>query len=350
MPNYFENIQGQDFVCKTLMQQLNFDKFSHAYLFIGAHGSGRLNCAKAFAKTLLGQNFESQIETDVHPDVKIYNPQGASSYLVEQIKEIVSDSILAPMQAKYKVYIICEAEKLNSASANAFLKTLEEPSDNTCFILLANNLDNVLPTIVSRCQVLKFNAIPYKDSIDYVVKESGAAHDDAKLALDLYGGNAAKAIVFCLDQNMIDFHSEIIYTLDEIDNLSDWELLQKSNDIVVKINEIIDVYKANLEAKTDDLAEVLEPSAISLLKKQNSRNITSKQKELLLLFCSCIKLYLRDKIQHIQNTEDLVYTLNVLDEIEQDLSYNINMQNFCDVVLLNVKHKGIKTYDENCTS
>lgn len=345
MPNFFENIKGQDRVCKILQSQLQSEKFSHAYLFVGSAGSGKLSCAKAFAKTLQGQNFAEKIEAQTHPDVLFYKPQGSNSYLVNQVKEIVADTNLAPIQAKYKVYIISEAEKLNSASANAFLKTLEEPPNYVCFILLANNQNSVLPTIVSRCQVLKFNTMPYENLIKFVCKESGCAPDVAKIALDLFGGHTSKAVEFCLDQNMLDLHSEIIYTLDEIDNFSDWELLQKSNDIVAKITEITAVYKQSLEEKTTELADVLEHQALAMLKKQDSRNAANKQNELLRFFCSAIKLYYKNKICKNPSSDNLIKTLYVLDENEQYLSYNINVQNFCDVVLLNVKHKGIKTYD-----
>lgn len=221
MPNYFENINAQDAVCKILQSQIQADKISHAYLFVGPAGCGKLKVAKALAKSVQGENSVSLINSDCHPDVRIYNPQGINTYLVDQIKEIVADSNLAPISGKFKFYIVQNAEKLGSSAANAFLKTLEEPNFQCCFILLANNASNVLPTIVSRCQVLNFSALPYDKSIEIVSAESGAALDDAKMALNLFGGNTTQAIEFCLDQNLLDLHSEVNYTLDNIENFSD---------------------------------------------------------------------------------------------------------------------------------
>lgn len=221
MPNYFENIVGQESVCNVLQKQIDSECISHANLFIGPSSCGKFDCAIALAKALEGENFAEKISNNAFPDVKIYEPKGINAYLVAQIKEIVSDSNLSPIQGKYKIYIIKNAEKLNVSSANAFLKTLEEPSSNVCFILLANNSNNVLPTIVSRCQIFNFKSLPFDMALNTVQKKSGAAVEDAKKALELFGGNISSAVEFCLDQNMIDLHSEIINTVETIDSLSD---------------------------------------------------------------------------------------------------------------------------------
>lgn len=95
----------------------------------------------------------------------------------------------------------------------------------------------------------------------------------------------------------------------------------------MKINEILDVYKQTLEEKTDELSDVLDTSALTLLKKQNKRSVSARQNELLKLVCSIIKLYIRNIMLGSSNQDELISTLNVLSEIEQNLSYNINKQN-----------------------
>lgn len=337
MNSYFENIIGQEYSVKILQSEIANNKISHAYLFVGASGCGKMQCAKAFIKSLEEEKYAEKIEDDNFADVKIFEPKGAQTYLIGQIKEIVADSVLAPILGKRKFYIIKQAEKLGASAANALLKTLEEPADNVCFILMANNVKNVLSTIVSRCQTINFKQIPYSQAINFVMKNSGAAKDDAKNAIDLFGGNTEKAIEFCLDQNLQDYCFEIENTLTNLDALTDWECLEKSKDIVQKANEIIAVYKQSLDDSLKNVSEVLERAAIDTLEKQNKRNVNSKQKELLFLFCACIKLFYRNKLLEASNQEQLILRLSCLGNIEQNLAYNISSQNFCDVALLKIK-------------
>ena len=336
MRNFFKDIVYQDFAVKVLRSQLKEKKTSHAYLFVGPVGCDKLRCAKAFAQTLEGEQFSDQIDNETFVDVKIYEPEGVQTYLAKQIKDIVNDSVLAPIQGSHKIYILKNAECLGTSAANAFLKTLEEPSENVCFILLANNENNVLPTISSRCQIINFKQVPYEESLSIVQTNSGASLDDCKCALYLYGGNASRAIDFCLDQNLQDYYSEIIDLTKNVDNLDDWDCLLRSSDIVNKANEIVDVYKIELEDKTKELSDVLEHSAISLLQDQNKRSVASKQKELLYLFCAIIKMYYRDLLKDT-NQEKYIQRINCVSEFEQNLSYNISPQNFCDVVMLKIK-------------
>lgn len=217
----FKKIKGQDAVCKLLSSQLDNNKISHAYLFTGPSGAGKRDVAKAFAKEIFDKKFYDAIDHDTHPDVKILAPEGAHAYLVAQIKDVVNDSYLAPIQAEKKVYIITDVQDFNSASANAFLKTLEEPTDNVIFILTANDINNVLPTIVSRCQHIEFATISFETASLLVQKESGADVNQAKQALNIFGGDIKKACGFLLDQNFQDFYNDIVNVVSSIDELSD---------------------------------------------------------------------------------------------------------------------------------
>ena len=96
------------------------------------------------------------------------------------------------------------------------------------------------------------------------------------------------------------------------------------------------VYKSSLEEKTKDLSDVLEHSAISIIEDQNKRNVGSKQRELLALFCAIIKLYYRNQIKETMQ-DKYIKRINCLNDFEQNLAYNISPQNFCDVVLLKIK-------------
>lgn len=123
-------------------------QLSHAYLFVGPHEQAKLQQAEALADAL-GM-------TGARPDFKLFSPASSRGYLIEQVKEIIEDARLAPLSANYKMYVLRSAEALTALSANALLKTLEEPPPNTIFILFAQDVQRVLPTIVSRTQVVSF--------------------------------------------------------------------------------------------------------------------------------------------------------------------------------------------------
>ena len=100
-----------------------------------------------------------RVARHTHPDVHYYTPESATGYLIAQTRELLDDVPLAPIRAKAKVYIIDRAEQLRANTANALLKTLEEPPEGVMFILLGTSADVMLPTIVSRCQCVPFRLV-----------------------------------------------------------------------------------------------------------------------------------------------------------------------------------------------
>lgn len=346
MVNAFENIQNQDQVCAILNNQITSNSCSHAYLFVGPVGCGKLQCAKAFAKALIDEDLAEAIERGTAPDVKIYEPEGVQTYLAGQIKEIVNDSSKAPLVAKKKIYIINDAEKLSSSAANAFLKTLEEPQPYDVFVLLANNVSNVLPTITSRCQVLNFNNVSMQDALTEISKQTGAAQDDCKRAYNLFGGDTKTAIDFCLDQDMQDFVSEVDNIFANIHSLQNWDLLLRSKDLTSKITEITKKQKNSLDAELKELDEVMEKASLQLLEKQNKRQVAAKEKQLLLLLTADLSYNLRNCLKDSYTSNDsnretwqtkYIQAMNLLSDFSKKLAYNIAVQNFCDVVLLKTK-------------
>ena len=147
MADAFDSVLGQPQVRDFLRQSIKTGRTSHAYLFCGPTGSNKTSTAFALAQVLLCPTNStpdkggfcgkcdtcSRIKRKTHPDVRFLEPAGANGYLVEQIREVVSDCAFAPIQADKKIYILDRVDLLNHASANAFLKTLEEPPQNVVF-------------------------------------------------------------------------------------------------------------------------------------------------------------------------------------------------------------------------
>ena len=171
MSDVFDGIFGQPKVRDFLRACVRGDRVSHAYLFTGPAGSNKTAAAFALAKAIVceGDPCSSceacsadtcrRIDRKSHPDVHYLAPEGAQGYVVEQIRELVADSQLAPLAGGHKVYILDRVDSLGTSAANAFLKTLEEPPERTVFFLITDQPAALLPTIVSRCRVVRFHPL-----------------------------------------------------------------------------------------------------------------------------------------------------------------------------------------------
>jgi DNA polymerase-3 subunit delta' len=138
---------------------------SHAYLFHGPAGAGKREVARAFAAELLSEgardpdNARERVQHGVHPDLTWVTPSGATEMLVGDIDEpVVASASRTPFEARRRVFVIERAETMNEQSQNKMLKTLEEPASFAHLILLSSRPGKLLPTISSRCQLVRFDA------------------------------------------------------------------------------------------------------------------------------------------------------------------------------------------------
>ena len=160
----FDEVVGQEVTVRTIQNAIKTNQVGHAYLFCGPRGTGKTTMARLLAKAVNCENPESApceqcanckaaIE-GTHPDIIEIN--AANETHVEDIRDLIERSKLAPMMGKHKVYIIDEVHQLSSAASSALLKTLEEPPENVIFILATTDPQKLLPTIISRCQQFNF--------------------------------------------------------------------------------------------------------------------------------------------------------------------------------------------------
>jgi DNA polymerase-3 subunit delta' len=128
---------------------------SRSFLFAGADKKLKEQEALSFAKALLKNS--DKIEAGNHPDLHIYKPEGKIGlHSIASIRKLIDEVYLPPLEAPCKVFIVTDADRMLATSANALLKTFEEPAERTIIILIASSPHNLLQTIVSRCQTLYF--------------------------------------------------------------------------------------------------------------------------------------------------------------------------------------------------
>jgi DNA polymerase-3 subunit delta' len=172
---------------------------SHAYLFHGPAGSGKRAVARAFAAALLSdgapdpENAAQRVHHDVHPDLSWVRPSGWAEMRVEDIKPVVTAAAHTPFESRRRVFVIERVDTMHESAANRMLKTLEEPPSFAHLILLTDRLDQVLPTIVSRCQPVRFAAAS-TDEIALALTAQGIDESSALACARLALGDGERAL------------------------------------------------------------------------------------------------------------------------------------------------------------
>ena len=186
-----------------------------ALAFIGPDGTGKMKAAKEFAKTLnclsphdgeaCGECQScSQIDKGIDPDVRIVNSafqaglldeeeEKQKSIKIDTVRELCKQALRKAMSSKWKVFVINDSHTLTPESANALLKVLEEPPDNTLWILLTKRREKLIPTVLSRCQSVEFRPLS-ESAVKELLLEQSIPEEEASFLAERCGGSAQKAL------------------------------------------------------------------------------------------------------------------------------------------------------------
>ncbi len=324
MADSFDGIFGQPKVREFLRSCVLGNRISHAYLFTGPAGSNKTEAAFALAKELLcaeasdeeaKQDILRRIERMSHPDVRLLSPEGAQGYVVDQIRDLVADAQLAPLAAKRKIYIIERADSLGASAANAFLKTLEEPPGDVIMILLARTRESVLPTIVSRCQVVPFRHIPASEAAGILAQNTGCTLPEATIAIQAVGGSIKKAAQFLRSNERGVFRSKTMSALASLARADDLDILEYASDLVLASKAPLDEVRREQERDLEERAEFLQASALKQLETRQKRALSAASMDLLRQMCSMCRSWLRDVSVCCVGSRELVVNVDVLDAI-----------------------------------
>lgn len=222
------NLLGHKWAVDMLRQHVANDTKRHAYLFTGPPGLGRRSLALAFARSLnctqppAPGEFCSecrdcrQIAAMLHPDLHIIQAdQEGGTLKVDQIRELRKSVLLSPYQAKYRIVLLHRFQEANPSAANALLKTLEEAPSKVILLLTADNAEQLLPTIVSRCEVIRLRSLPIP-RVEEFLREKGADDAKAQLIASLSAGRPGYALRLVEDESSLEFRNE---KLDDFENL-----------------------------------------------------------------------------------------------------------------------------------
>jgi DNA polymerase-3 subunit delta' len=171
---------------------------AHAYLFVGPASVGKATVARRFASLLLCPGGEAgcvrRVIAGLHPDLSLVEPDGRTALTVDQARATVARAVLAPVEGERKVILFEEAGLMTEEAANALLKTLEEPTPTTVFLLVAEAEDDLPPTIASRCRTTYFGRVT-DDEVVAALEERGVEPEQARRAAAASGGRPGLALM-----------------------------------------------------------------------------------------------------------------------------------------------------------
>ncbi len=250
----FKDVLGHSKPISLLQRAIRNGRVANSYLFLGNEGIGKKAVALQFAKALncLGGEAEGgeacdhcisckKIDHALHPDVLLIEPEG-QTIKADQVRQLQRELVYRPYEGKRRVSILTAADRMAPDIPNTLLKTLEEPPLHTVIILLANNSRLILPTILSRCQPIRFNPLPILLVSKWLMEGKGFDEAESHLLASLSEGSPGKALE--IQEEIRQIPREAL--------LTDWVGLKSLS------FETIGHWVASLPSQRDNLVLILE--------------------------------------------------------------------------------------------
>ncbi|MCR5100318.1 MAG: DNA polymerase III subunit delta [Butyrivibrio sp.] len=343
----FSDIIDQEQLKNHMQNALETGKVSHAYIISGEDGSGKEFVAKAYAKALLCESREKegryieacdkchsciQAESGTNPDIITLVHEKPNVISVDDIRTQIRDSvIIKPYAAKYKVYIIPDGEMMNVQAQNALLKTLEEPPAYVVIIILTNNADAFLQTIISRCVVLPMKPASDDSIRKYLMEDMKIVSYKADLCTSFARGNVGKAIELASSDRFEGLKNNVIEVVSKLKGREIYQINQKIQEIIKCKNEDATAAESKKEALQNqgDMLDVL------LFFFRDILVYKSTEKAEHLIFQDKLS-YIRD-ISLNSSYEGIKNIFEALDRAQKRITYNVNADLTLQMLFLDIK-------------
>ena len=297
----FKDVVGHKDIIQYIQNAVEQDKVSHAYILNGAKGSGKKMLAKLFAMTLQCENSQSE------PCGECRSCRQADS----------GNQPIKPYSNRYKIYIIPEADLLTVQAQNALLKTIEEPPEYAIIFLLTENADSLLPTIRSRCVMLKLRNI--KDTLikKYLMEQLHIPDYQVDICAAFAQGNMGRAIMLATSEHFNEIKEEAVQLLKYIDEM-------ELNEIVSAIKEI-NKYKLEVTDYLDLLTVWYRDVLLYKATKEAGKVVFGDQ-----------LTYIKEKASK-SSYEGIEIILDSIEKAKTRLKANVNFDLVMELLLLTIK-------------
>lgn len=325
----FADIIGQEQIKEHLQNAITQDKVSHAYILHGERNSGKEFITRVFAAALQCENKNDyepcgecascvQVKNNSQPDILFLTHEKPNTISVEDIRTQINGTIsIKPYRSDKKIYIIREGEKMTPQAQNALLKTLEEPPEYAVIFILTENMDELLPTISSRCVLLNMKPVSNALVKKYLMDEMQIPDYKADICVAFARGNIGKAKLLASSEEFEEIKEEALALLKNIKDMELYEVLSA----VKKISE----YKVNIEDYLDILS------------------IWYRDVLLFKATCDGNHLIFRDEIQYITQAankstyEGIEEVITAMEKAKGRLRANVSFDLTIELLLLTIK-------------
>ena len=253
----FKDVVGHKNIIKYIQNAVTADAVSHAYILNGERGSGKKLLANLFAMSLQCENRDEdgdacgkcrscrQAAGGNQPDIIRIMHEKPNTISVDDIRtQVNNDIVIKPYSSKYKIYIIPEADLMSAQAQNALLKTIEEPPEYAVIMLLTENAEALLPTIRSRCVMMKLRNIKDQLVKKYLMEQMEIPDYKADVCVAFAQGNMGKAIMLATSEYFNEIKEEVVHLLRNIDEMNVSELMdavKKCMTYKMEINDYLDM-------------------------------------------------------------------------------------------------------------
>lgn len=323
----FKSVVGHEQIINHLKTAIEQNKVSHAYIFNGEKGAGKKMLSDIFAETLQCQQKGTepcgkcksclQAQSNNHPDI-VHVTHEKASISVDDIRiQVNNDIVVKPYSSSYKIYIVPEADKMTEQAQNALLKTIEEPPAYGIIVLLTENSEKLLPTILSRCVMLNLKPIQPDLIRNYLMEVRQAPEYMAELSADFSQGNVGKAIKYAFSEDFIEMKDEVLHLLRHIDEMQIYEVIDAMKTMTKYKLEISDYMDLMLLWYRDVL----------MFKVTNNPNV--------LLYADEVKYISKQSMN--KDYEGIENIIAALDKAKVRLAANVNFDTVMELMLLTLK-------------
>ena len=326
----FKDVVGHKNIIQYIGNAVTSGAISHAYILNGERGSGKKLLANLFAMSLQCQNRDEdgdacgkcqsckQAVSGNQPDIIRVTHEKPTTISVDDIREQVNNDIqIKPYSSPYKIYIIAEADMMSVQAQNALLKTIEEPPEYAVIILLTENAETLLPTIRSRCVMLKLRNIKDQLVKKYLMEQMEIPDYKADVCVAFAQGNMGKAIALATSEYFNEIKEEAVHLLRNIDDMQVEELMGA----VKKCS----AYKMNISDYMDVVAIWYRDVLIYKATKNVDRVVFSDQMR-----------YIKDRAKK-SSYEGIENILEGLEKAKARLKANVNFELTMELLLLTIK-------------
>ncbi|HKE99036.1 MAG TPA: DNA polymerase III subunit delta' [Actinomycetes bacterium] len=258
----WDQVVGHDEAVRTLRDALDTATVTHAWLFTGPPGVGKLHVAKVFAAALNCENARDsaadgtcpacrRVLRGVHPDVHLVQPEG-DNLLVEEVRSVREEAWRSRQQGRTAVFILDEADRLTDVAANALLKVLEEPPPAVVFVLVARSAAALVGTVPSRARTVSFSDLSRAVLADGLVGELGVEREQAEWAAAAGHGRTGRARQLLVDEAARARRERVLDLTDRLSNGQPSDALTAATELVAVADDAMNAAKAR---QGEELAE-----------------------------------------------------------------------------------------------